>query len=182
MSVTSFSSFEGYYRRTACRLTLNPDFMANKPPRLQPNVAAIVRNSAGEILVCERIDSDGAWQFPQGSVEKGETAEGALRRELWEEIGLGAKYYRVLEKRGPYRYLYGRGRQKKGYHGKEQFYFEVQLTTDTVRLDLETSTPEFQAHRWIKPGDFREKWLPEMKRSVYRQVFVDFFGINLASS
>lgn len=169
--------------RTLPRLTLNPIFMPTKSPepRYQLNVAAIVQNPAREILICERLGTDGAWQFPQGSVEKGEELEGALQRELWEEIGLLARHYRIVMKRGPYRYLYGNGRLKKGYAGKEQHYFLVQLTTGDVQLDLHTHTPEFQAHRWIQPEQFREKWLPAMKREVYRQVFEAFFGINIAS-
>jgi putative (di)nucleoside polyphosphate hydrolase len=171
------------FRRAPVRLTLDPVFMPSKTNgfKYQRNVAAIVQNAAGQILICERVDTDGAWQFPQGSVEKGESKEAALRRELWEEIGLGAKSFRVLGKRGPYRYVYGRGRQKKGYDGKEQYYFLVELTSEPVKLDLHTTTPEFQAHKWIEPGAFREKWLPGMKREVYRKVFEDFFGINLAT-
>ncbi len=149
-------------------------------PRYQPNVAAIVQNDFGEILICERIDNAGAWQFPQGSVEKGENEEAALKRELWEEIGLPAKQFRVAARRGPYRYLYGRGRQKKGYDGKEQHYFLVQLTAPRVELDLEMADPEFRAFRWIRPEEFRFSWLPEMKRDVYRQVFADFFSINIS--
>ena len=46
------------------------------------NVAAILRNRRGEILVCERLDHAGAWQFPQGGIDAGETPEQALVREV----------------------------------------------------------------------------------------------------
>jgi len=53
---------------------------------------------------------------------------------------------------------------EEGYDGKEQIYFAVQLLSDAVKLNLETTTPEFQQHRWIQPDAFKERWLPEMKR------------------
>jgi putative (di)nucleoside polyphosphate hydrolase len=83
------------------------------------NVAAILRNTRGEILVCERLNIPGAWQFPQGGVDEGETLEQALTRELREEIGVVPEDIRIVTSRGPYRYLFGGGRMKKGYHGKD---------------------------------------------------------------
>jgi putative (di)nucleoside polyphosphate hydrolase len=147
--------------------------------RYHSNVACILRNAQGEILICERLDTKGAWQFPQGSMEEGETPEQTLRRELNEEIGIKRSDFTVLEQRGPYRYLYGEGRKKKGYHGKEQQYFLAETTRPDVKIDLETHHPEFRAYRWIRPEEFRVSWLNEPKREVYRQVFQDFFGIKL---
>lgn len=145
----------------------------------RPNVAAILRNARGEILICERLGVDGAWQFPQGGIDGDETPEEALVREVWEEIGVKAEDFAIVERRGPYRYLFGGGRTKRGHHGKEQFYFLCDFTGREDRINVETEHPEFQAFRWIEPAQFEMRWLPEMKREVYAAVFADFFGVKI---
>ena len=39
------------------------------------------------IFVGRRIDKPGAWQMPQGGIDKGETPRDAAMRELHEEVG-----------------------------------------------------------------------------------------------
>jgi putative (di)nucleoside polyphosphate hydrolase len=148
-------------------------------PIYRPNVAAIVRNEEGLILVAERFGVPGAWQFPQGGMHKSETAEEALERELAEEIGLLPADYRIVEKRGPYRYLFDNGRTKEGYHGQQQLYFLVDLVSPASAIRIDTVDPEFQQVRWIAPADFQLDWIPNFKREVYRKVFGDFFAITL---
>ncbi len=143
------------------------------------NVAGILRNARGQILVCERLQIEGAWQFPQGGVDDGETLEQALKRELWEEIGVIPEDYRIVETRGPYRYLFGDGRKKKGFHGKEQHYFLCEFVARDSHIDVATEHPEFRAWKWIAPAEFQLAWLPTMKVDVYRAVFRDFFNISL---
>ncbi len=153
--------------------------MSDNRMKYRSNVAAILRNAKGEILICERLGVPGAWQFPQGGIDLGETAEEALTRELWEEIGVVSTDFEVLEQRGPYFYLFGAGRMKKGYHGKEQLYFLANYMAPDSQINVATPHPEFQAFRWIRPQDFQMNWLPEMKREVYRAVFQDFFQVKL---
>jgi len=149
-------------------------------PRYRSNVAAIIQAADQKILIGERSDVRGAWQFPQGGVKENESTLQALFRELREEVSIKPSHYRVIDCKGPYRYLFQGGRKKEGLDGQEQFYFLVQLTAPDFNVQVETDNPEFSRIRWIEPADFRIQWVPEFKRSVYRQVFMDFFGIWLA--
>ena len=54
--------------------------------RYRPNVAALIVNPVGNLLICERWTIPGAWQFPQGGVDSGESLEQALYREVREEV------------------------------------------------------------------------------------------------
>jgi putative (di)nucleoside polyphosphate hydrolase len=153
--------------------------MSQKQLKYRTNVAAILRNAKNEILICERVGMPGAWQFPQGGIDAKETPEQALARELWEEIGVDPEDFRIVERRGPYWYLFGEGRTKKGYHGKEQFYFLADFLAPDSKINVATGHPEFQAFRWIAPEAFRIEWLPLMKHEVYRRVFEDFFGVKI---
>lgn len=151
--------------------------MDTTPPIYRPNVAAIIRRPDHKILVGERSDRPGSWQFPQGGIKTRETPEEALERELFEEVGLPRGSYRILERKEPYRYLFDEGRTKEGYHGQEQIYFLVELVPG-FQPHHETSEPEFRALRWIDPSEFQIKWVPRFKREVYRQVLNRFFGVQ----
>lgn len=144
--------------------------------KFRRNVALILSRPSGEILICERSDYKDSWQFPQGGTKDGESDEEALHREVEEEIALPSSSYRIVTSRGPYRYVFRRGFRKEGCDGQAQTYF---LAEWLGRGEIVVDRQEFRAFRWILPAEFRIEWVPPVKRSVYRDVFRDFFAVEL---
>lgn len=152
------------------------------PPLLyRPNVAAILERQNGDIFVAERVNVKGAWQFPQGGVDSGESLDIALYRELEEEIGVKPEHIEVLETRSGYRYAFAKGRLKYGvYGGQEQTYYRCRFLGKDTDIRLDAHHQEFSRWRWIPPALFQLSWVPKFKREVYRQVFHDFYQMDLA--
>jgi putative (di)nucleoside polyphosphate hydrolase len=65
-------------------MTTAPD-ANNLPYRI--SVGICLFNPQGLVLCAERSDKSGAWQMPQGGVQKGEDPALAVLREMREEIG-----------------------------------------------------------------------------------------------
>jgi len=151
---------------------------AQPPPLYRLNAAGILQRTDGRILICERLREPGSWQFAQGGVDSGETLEQALLREMEEELSLRPSDYLVITRKGPYRYLFGKGRKKKGFDGQEQTYFLTLMTCLETKINVATPHQEFRRARWIHPHEFDLCWLPDFKREVYRAVLFDFFGVE----
>ncbi|MCH9770537.1 MAG: RNA pyrophosphohydrolase [Gammaproteobacteria bacterium] len=143
------------------------------------NVGAVVCNAQGQLLWARRIGAKDAWQFPQGGINKNESVEAALYRELHEELGLGASDVDVLAKtqgwlsyRLPKRFR--RYRTQPLCIGQKQKWFLLQLKTAETSIQLDVSTePEFDAWRWV------DYWYPldhviSFKRDVYLNMLQEF--------
>lgn len=57
-------------------------------------VKAVIKNEKGELIVVK--ENSDHWDLPGGGIEHGETVSSALRRELYEEIGLKGAYMSKL--------------------------------------------------------------------------------------
>jgi putative (di)nucleoside polyphosphate hydrolase len=56
----------------------------------RPCVGLMLVDDQGRVFLGRRCDTPGAWQMPQGGIDKGETPQVAALRELKEEIGCDA--------------------------------------------------------------------------------------------
>ncbi|MCX8239299.1 MAG: RNA pyrophosphohydrolase [Akkermansiaceae bacterium] len=151
----------------------------------RPNVAALMVNEKGRLLVCERLLNPGAWQFPQGGVDDGEDHDVAVLREVEEEIGMKQEHYVVERSKGGYRYDFPAGTMKnKPAHkarfvGQEQRYYFCRVKEGAPEVNLMQEPREFSQAKWIEPREFELDWLPDFKKETYREVIRDFFGVEL---
>lgn len=149
--------------------------------QFRENVAIIVSNSEGKVLLCARADNPGfEWQFPQGGIDKGESVLEAAYRELSEETGIkevelikempeGVKYYFP----DAVKIKFSKSGNKNV--GQNQHYVLFKLKNDKVRIDFETNPQEieFKAYRWAEIEE-APKEIISFKKEAYQKA-VNYF-------
>ena len=137
----------------------------------------VLLDGGGKIFAAQRIDMPGSWQMPQGGIDKGESPRDAALRELAEEIGT-ARAEILAETRDWLTYdlppeLLGKA-LKGRYRGQKQKWFAMRFTGTDAEIDIAgVDHPEFDAWRWMTPGDVLAAIVP-FKRDVYDAVFAEF--------
>ena len=143
----------------------------------RPNVGIILLNQKNQVFWGKRIRTH-SWQFPQGGIDRGETPEQAMFRDLHEEVGLLPNHVRLVARTRdwlryevPDRYI---RRDARGhYKGQKQIWYLLQLMGHDWDLNLRaTNHPEFDAWRW------NDYWVPldvvvEFKRGVYEMALTE---------
>ena len=147
------------------------------PKRYRPNVAAVIVSAKYpfqcQLFIASRSDIEGAWQFPQGGIDAGETPQEALYRELEEEIGTGdveiiAEYPEWLQYDFPQKIA----QKMYPFDGQSQKYFLVRLKKD-AKIDIATKEPEFCDFKFVSLEEVFD-FITYFKRPVYKQVLEYF--------
>ncbi len=136
------------------------------------NVGIILSNRKGNVLWARRMGQD-AWQFPQGGINPEESAEQAMYRELWEEVGLQSSDVEIIAATNSWlRYKLPKRMVRRNCQplciGQKQKWFLLRLVGAESRLKLDASDkPEFDQWKWV------DYWYPVdqvvyFKKRVYR--------------
>jgi putative (di)nucleoside polyphosphate hydrolase len=146
------------------------------------NVAIVISNGQGKLFWAKRLGQN-AWQFPQGGVDKDESVEEALYRELYEDVGLESGDVKIIQRTKKWlRYHIPAQMQRKHSKplciGQKQKWFYLELTGETSKVRFDTTgTPEFDGWEWVN------YWYPinsvvSFKRNVYRNALLEFAPAN----
>jgi len=148
----------------------------------RPNVGIILSNREGQVFWAKRIGQD-AWQFPQGGINKNESPEQAMYRELREEVGLLPEHVEVMASTTSWlRYRLPKHLIRRGSHplciGQKQRWFLLRMDCSEEHVCFDTTgSPEFDHWRWV------DYWHPVgevvfFKRKVY-QLALKELEVNL---
>ncbi len=121
-------------------------------PLLQCGATVVVLNPSGQVLMLRRTDNK-KWCFPGGSIELGERAEEAARRETLEEAGIQTGTLNLLNVfSGPELYY-------KYPHGDEVYNVDIVYHTDQYIGDI-IINDESSEHAFFTINDIPEDVSP----------------------
>jgi dihydroneopterin triphosphate diphosphatase len=138
--------------------------VSEQPYRRPESVLIAIHTDGGEFLLLERRRPPGFWQSVTGSLEWGESADGAARREVVEETGIrqgvlvNLQWTQVYEILPAFGKVYAPGVTRNLEHA-----FSLRLTQ---RLPVILSDSEHGQYRWVSGAEAVEMVSSSTNRAV----------------
>ena len=139
-------------------------------------VGIMLLDGRGHIWVGRRIDTPGAWQMPQGGIDKDETPRATAIRELHEEVGTDkaeilaeTKEWLTYELPGDLHLQAWGGR----YRGQAQKWFAMRFLGKDSDIKLDAHIAEFDAWKWTTREELLTAIVP-FKRKLYEDALAEF--------
>ena len=144
------------------------------------NVGLIIVNDSGKVLLCKRKDNY-KWQFPQGGINKDETAISAAKREMFEEVGIKFQSTMIIgETEAWYKYEVPKTKikphfKKRGIVGQKQKWFMLKLK-HPINVSFENNPDdEFNDYAWVSYWHPLSK-IVSFKKDVYQNVLIELLS------
>lgn len=123
--------------------------LIGKPYKVPISVLVVVHTPALEVLLLERADKPGFWQSVTGSQSMGESLEQTAVRELYEETGLEASRFALVDWGKHVRfeiYPHWRHRYAPGTTHNVEHVFGLEVPRP---LDIRLAPREHVAYEWL---------------------------------
>lgn len=121
-------------------------------------VAAIIENNDGDILIAKRNlkkAQGGLWEFPGGKIEKNESADDAIKREIKEELNIDIEINKWLI--------------EKKYEYPERTINLILCSAKWIAGDLNLF--EHEDSKWIKKEDIFKYEFAEADSEIINEIF-----------
>ena len=146
-------------------MTVIPKVPRHRRPE---SVLIVIHTDGGEFLLLERRRPPGFWQSVTGSLEWGETADAAARRELVEETGITRGLLVNLQWTQVYEILPSFGKKyAPGVTRNLEHAFSLKLKE---RVPVHLSDREHAQYEWLSAAEAIDKASSSTNRAVIRQL------------
>jgi len=136
--------------------------------RRPESVLIVIHTAGGEFLLLERCRPAGFWQSVTGSLEWGETADHAARREVIEETGITQGFLRNMQWTQVYEILPAFGKKyAPGITRNLEHAFALKLLQ---RVPVTLSVTEHVRFRWASAGEAVDTVSSSTNRAIIEQL------------
>ena len=153
--------------------------MSDSRPPYRRNVAAVIMDADGYVLMGRKKEGGRFIHFPQGGVGKKETFEQALWREIAEEVGLLRDHLQIVARLAGLSYDYRRkNRKREKWAGQEQTYYLIRCIGARPSFGTRVSA-EFGVLEWVHFRALTPEMFVSFKRPVVAEVLHAFFPSDM---